>query len=212
MAEGKNRNNHTKQMADVAKPGATRASATSRPVIVKHATLLKDPMMASSNPSQLEEKESKDTASSKANNESVSRRASTIDPPDDTTDTAANKKEDTTDTASEAVAVSKETSPENSEPTKTNNSSINTAAVDVLANEVVKQKELQKEDKEKLKLIQKHIQDRTYFVPIGQLSKRRAKIHSIILFFVLVLLIAGYLAVDYGLILQDIALPFELFR
>lgn len=186
------------KMTDVTKPGETPADATSRPVIVKHRSIMNDPMVAPANPSQMEDSnaENVSSAETKSKDEPVSRKGSKVQPP---VGSDANEEKTKPDESSKKEETNSETS-------------LGTAAVDALANQAVKKKNDNKEDTAKLEQIKKHIEDKTYFAPIGQISKRRAKMHGAIFVVFLLALIGFYVAIDAGLLLKDVALPFDLIK
>ncbi len=204
-----------KRIMDVSKPGETPADATSRPVIVKHRSVMKDPMVAEPNPSQLDTSEDstevvEDKETSKDSTEPVSRKAAKIAPL--TTEGGTDQQEET---PAEPENVNEdEKAPEESADTEEKSASQNlgNAAVDALANEAMKKKKPSKEDIEKIAAIDKHIEDKTYFAPIGQISKRRAKMHWVIFIIILLLLLGAYIAIDAGLVLEDVSLPVELIK
>lgn len=203
-----------KKMDDVSKPGETPASATSRPVIVKHRSIAKDPMVAPANPSQLKSEAKSGTAEEagekKDKDEPVSRKAPTLKPSagaigeSEKPTEQSGQDEDTQEEENKSAKAAKHSD-------TTNNQSLGTAAVDVLANEAVKNKKDNKQEREKQEAIAKHIAEKTYFAPIGQISKRRAKMRG--LFLLLLLLVVGaYLAIDAELVLPEASLPFDLIK
>lgn len=203
-----------KKMDDVSKPGETPASATSRPVIVKHRSIAKDPMVAPANPSQLKSDTEPDATEEEGEKEDkdepVSRKAPTLEPSaraiseSEKTIEPSDKDEDTQEEEDKLTDTEKPSD-------ATNNQSLGTAAVDVLANEAVKNKKDNKQEREKQEAIAKHIAEKTYFAPVGQISKRRAKIHGLLLLLLLVI-VGAYLAIDAGFVLTDLTLPFDFIK
>jgi hypothetical protein len=192
---------NSKKMDDVVKPGETPADATSRPVIVKHRSIAKDPMVASPNPSQLSTDEN--IASTKdEKKEGTPHKAAKIDPL--TMSKPANNEEKAPE--SEDAKETDTAEDDSKQP------SLGTAAVDVLADKAVKSKKDNKAEREKQELIAKHIEEKTYFAPIGQISKKKAELRGLLLVS-LILTVAGlYVAVDANLLLENIELPFEFIK
>ncbi len=198
MAEKSIPSTETKRVFDVAAPGKSPASATSRPVILKGRSLMKDPMMADApktdqavEESSVEETEAAQTPSEPkktikplANEES--EQPADTDSKSDEAETKSTKKESSTDAPS-----------------------MSSAAVDALADVAIKAKKSKKEDPKIREALNNHIEQKTYFVPIAQLTKRRLRIELFISLFVLCVIIGLYLAIDAELLLPGIHLPFE---
>lgn len=208
MADNTN-TDEPKKVNDISKPGETPASATSRPVIVKHRAVMKDPMVTPPNPSQLKDEDTSDSSSdaTTSKEEAVSRKAPELKPSEESIEQAKSDSK-----ASNETNSSDNDGTEAENKNSSNAQSLATAAVDVLANQAVKKKEDGKGDTKKQEVIAKHIEEKTYFAPIGQISKRKAKIHTIVALFILVALFGCYLAVDAGMILPDTELPFEIIK
>ena len=145
-----------------------------------------------------------------------SQQAKVLQPLDETK--SQSKPASTTDTPEEPEAVeqneeakaadAEQPATESDAPKK---KSIEEATVDAITDQMAKKKPT-KEDEEKRAAINKHIEEKTYFVPIGQVKKRRAKRRLLVLFLLILLLGGAYLAVDAELLLPDVSLPFELIK
>jgi hypothetical protein len=202
MAEGKDK---AKQVFDVSKPGKSLPSATSRPVITGHGPLLKDPMV-----SQKEEDETKETPAEEAK---ISTAEKIIAPPEEmssTKSTDEDKKEEQKKPAKDEslIKLTEEApEPKQEEPTEA-------ATVDAVAEQAVKGQKNgpTPEDIARQQELEKMVEDKKYFVPIGQVTRRRNTRRAVaVLLLVLVLVLVGaYLALDSGLIESNIKLPFDL--
>ncbi|MDZ7786518.1 MAG: hypothetical protein U5L95_05385 [Candidatus Saccharibacteria bacterium] len=230
MADESKNTEKKKIVDDVTKPGETPANATSRPVIVKHRSVMKDPMMAEPNPSQMDEKEGssadKTDKTEEDKDDPVSRKAPKLQPSPDVSATEKsdtpeeneneNENEKEKENENEKASSPQEKPPEDKEaPTEDNGretgeNNSGTGAVDVLASEAVKGKKDSKEQREKREAIEKHIEEKTYFAPIGRISKRRAKIRIILFILFLIALAGGYLAIDAEVIDLGIELPLDI--
>ena len=69
-----------------------------------------------------------------------------------------------------------------------------------------------KEDEARQLEIEKLIEEKKYSVPIGQVAKKRNNAAILILLIFFVLAAGAYLAIDAGLILKDMTLPFDLIK
>lgn len=207
----KNQSDNSKKAIDVAKPGKTSPDASSRPVIVTHKPMIKDPMM-------------KDEAAETPPEQpvKVSNRSKVIVPP--------SKAEVPAKPAEPEVAEVKpaeEVTPETPATETTKNETAETSAdeqkaaekdaaiVDAVAEQADKDKqqsnELTEEEKQRQAELDKLIADKKYFVPIGQVTKRKNNRRTLMILLVLVLLLAGlYLAIDAEVVDIGIRVPFEL--
>jgi hypothetical protein len=90
------------------------------------------------------------------------------------------------------------------------------AVVDAVAEQATANKtqqgELSPEEQKKQEEVTKLIENKKYFVPIGQVAKRRNKRASLAILVLLVLLVGFYLAVDAGIIMTTISLPVDLIK
>jgi hypothetical protein len=189
-----NKKDSPTNMDGVARPGKTPVDSTSRPVIVGHKPLLKqDPMVASSEDLEI---------SSKAKEEPKSAPSSsghTIEPlPESKTEEEVPQEKEVQDGAASKESEAEDKSDDT--PAESSN-----AAVDALAGEVSAKREAEKasdEDVKKQLGLEAVIASHKYFVPIGEVSKKRA-MNRILLGLIVLVLLAGTaadLAIDAGLI------------
>lgn len=182
---------NNKPVFDVSKPGKSAPSATSRPVIVNHGPMMKDPMV--SDPDDTDKKDDKPTAAT-----SESRKI--IAPPSDL-EKEEPASEDTPATESEDSKADKKKSAEQ-------------AVVDAVVDQAGKKKKSQPTEEELAKQIEveKLIESKKYFVPIGEVTRRRNARRLMIglVAFVLIGLVGSYLAVDAKLLDIGVDLPFNI--
>lgn len=192
------------QIFDIAKPGSSPASATSRPII-GHRAMLQDPMVATGSPEDTSKEASKKTEAADPSAQ-LAGKGKIIMP------AAGSELEGAQSEPSESVASKKPDTPK-AASTPPPKKSLEEAAVDAYADEMMKHKKKPtKEDEKKLAEIQKHIDEKTYFVPIGQVKKRRNK-RRLLVFLIVVIILAGlYLALDARLLDIGIDVPFELIK
>lgn len=178
--------NNSEPAFDIHKPSKSAPSSTSRPVITTHNPMMKDPMVNDS--SEPEPKEA--TKPLTPGREKV---IVPISEPD--------TKEEKAKKTAETEAATKESDKKESEA----------AVVDAVAEQAGKKKknEPTKEDVAREAELEKMIEEKKYFVPIGQVNHRRNKRWFWSIFIVIVLLAAGYLAVDANMIDLGIKLPYE---
>jgi hypothetical protein len=215
-----------KKVFDVAKPGKSAPTTTTRPIIVGHKPMIQDPMVNASEVSATDG----DTAE---NEKSVSVRSTKKIVPlhekeTDTTESGEENKDknlsdksssDAADkpspegkgTASDAAAEEQSSTPslDESEQAPTTNEA---AAVDAFASQVTRKKdgELSEEEKKRAEAIQKLIEDKTYYVKIGQAHRSRNNTVLIILSLIIVVAVGLVVAIDAGLLQTNITLPFDL--
>lgn len=175
-----------KVMEDVAKPGKTTPDATSKPIIVGHKPLLKDPMVTAEEPAV------ETTPVPKAAPLTV-RPDKVITPPSE-----AQKPEAVPEkTANEAPA------------------SDEAAVLEAVAEQAESGKKApgpSEADKKQQEEIIKLIADKTYFAPIAQTSRRRKNQVASLLGLLLVVLVGGIFAVDANLVDIGVELPFDLIK
>ena len=154
-----NKNGLASSMDDVSRPGKTPADSTSRPVIVGHRPLLKqDPMVS----------KTEEEAEASANNEDLK---STSNFSEHTLEPSNEAKEEAKEKTEEEEKMSSETLADEDQPP-----GASSAAVDALASEVSAKREAEKASEADVKKqleLEETIQSRKYFVPIGEVSKRR---------------------------------------
>lgn len=183
-----------KQIDDISQPGTTPAEATSRPIIVSHGPALKDPMVTR----EAIADESKPVSEEITTQPAVKKVIKPIE---------SGKKQDIEEQA-QKPAVEKD---EVQHPDVTEE-----AVVDAVVEQVsdkTKQEAQSKEELEREELVNKLVTEKKYFVPIGQVHKRRN--HRIVLAILLIIVLSGVgavLAVDAGLLVTDVELPFNLIK
>ncbi len=216
------------KVMDVAKPGKSAPSTTSRPVIVGHGPMMQDPMVNDQNDSKKEENTEKVVVHgpkviaplgiSNGSTEETKKAEppgapeppaepeatpETLKPEDQPTE-AAEPKPDAQPEPQKAEATPE---PAKDEPSED-------GAVDALAEQAAKAKK-PPEDVEAAKrqeALDKLVTEKKYFVPIGQVSRRRHARWALFLFILLVLAAACVLAVDAEVVDLGIDLPFDLIK
>ena len=167
-----------KHVSDVARPGKTTASATSRPIIVGHGSSVQDPMVS----------KSKDV---------------------DTTIAQPNRAGKTISPVSEAAT---EEPPTVATPAPTPGES--SAVVDAVLEAATTKKKNETEtevSKKADETAQKLIANKTYFLPINSVARRRNSLIASTLFaFMLLALIGAYLLIDAEIVQTNITLPINL--
>lgn len=186
---------------DVSGPDKTPASATSRPIIVKHGS------MAQRDPMVVEEAAEKPKTSEPA--KATVAHELKLDPAESE---KAETEADEAPESDQSAEVPTEESPEPEQPAESEESSENsgTGAVDALANEV-DAKQADKKEKRELEErnaeLEKSIAAKEFFVPIGAARRRRSEQRVILAFLLIILLsIAGLnMAIDAEVL--DVGLP-----
>lgn len=187
------------KFSDVAQPGKTPASATSRPIIVGHPSIMKhDPMVVGDKTNQTSEEQTvRVTRELKLQPD----KAETADADDEQSSPTVDETivEETTQTEEQAATDS--TEHESADMAESSGSGV----VNTLVNEVdAKQADKkQKEDLEaKTKELEKTIESKEFFVPIGVASRRRSNNLTLIsLVVIVVAVLAGInLSIDAELI------------
>jgi hypothetical protein len=222
-----------KQVFDVSKPGKSMPSPTSRPVISSHGPIMRDPMVSDADKTTedtaptdkklkmpakkviapLKEVKLKPTADAKKTKEDsepqVPELDISVDTPQDETPTADIEKENKEESEKTKEPTEKPTdSPDKADEADAR--AAEAATMDIIAEQALKDKKggMTAEELEKQNALEQHITDKTYFVPVGQVAKRRNR-RIMILLFILVLLasaLAGFYAAQEGLVTID--LPF----
>ncbi len=172
---------------DVARPGETPATATSKPIIIGKGPAIKDPMVH-------EADQAISPAAPLAAPSAAKKTISPISAPS----TASDSSQDV-----EEVIIADETSADIDLSAK----DVNPAAVDSV------QEAASKEDAELDALSHKLIASGTYFVPIGAVHRRRT--HAVVTTSIIVLVVvamAVLAAIDAELLPVDVKLPFDLIK
>ncbi len=214
------KNTSDDSVMDVTKPGKSTPSASSRPIIVGHKPMIQDPMVNEAAPSD---------DSSESQKIEVNRTAPKVLQPLDQSLSAeaaddseqdpdgAEPKEDINQpspAADEASAETESTADQQPESQPTVEKTTETKIVETVVEKAANKKgdKSDKDDKaakEKQEKINKLIEEKKYFVPVGEpvAKKRRGKILALIL--LILILVGGYAAADY---FTDWPLPYEFFK
>lgn len=207
-----------KQVFDVAKPGKTPAEASSRPIIVTHKPMIEDPMVSKKTAPEIESDEKPSVEpESKPTTEVVSHGEKILAPLHDAGDEEPKTTEEKPAEEPIETAVTAETEQAD---TETNSESADSTANDInSAAEEIDQKKAQQEaeskaSKEELEIqdkVTKLIEEKKYFVKVGETHhKRQSKSAGVILLFLFLVLIGTYIAIDVGLIKTNFQLPYDL--
>lgn len=196
----------TEPVMDVTRPGKTAASATSRPIIVGHGAMIKDPMVREKGAEQATEIEQPATSQPEKLEPHAELKLSV---PDDTPEksttsqtTAPASSTMLADDQKESAASSEETS---SDVEQHDDELTDKGVVDAVvgqAGQSAKEKKKADADAAQQEAIQKLIHDKTYFVPIKQTNRKRAGGIVLLVTAMLFILLAGasYYAYKAGLI------------
>lgn len=180
-----------KKVFDVADPGSSAALPTARPVIVSRRAVERDPMMAVA-----EQKKPKTTEPEPKNDKDIA-----TDLPQEiiSDDTRSKKVIQPLESTKHDEPIEEDTEPQDEEEPKTTDEKTDKLLAKKLADEASKEQEVQ--DKHK-----KLIEDKTYFVPIGAVKRRRkARLALVILLITLLLIaVAANFLIDAGIIQTDI--------
>ena len=197
-------------LTDVAKPGKSSPSPTSRPVIVTHRPILKDPMVNHEDEAPKADKPTLKAPSKRAAElESLSIPKLPVET-DETTDEPTNHDDDTPskDSIPEPKKETADPAPEDKEDAKVDvpDNAVPTPPLDAKAAQPGDEDEVSLAAQEKHDAsVQKLIETKKYFLPINSVEKRRAK-HSLVLgvgVSILLLLAWANIALDAGLISID---------
>lgn len=204
-----------KQVFDVAKPGKTPAEASSRPIIISHKPLVEDPMVSKKSEQTDPDDKPSGIAVSTSAGEVVSHGGKVVQPPQHE-EVETDKSSHPAETVNDA---DNSIEPETKEQAKTESTSqasveIN-AAADELEQKNVKQEADAKESKQEAELqerISKLIEEKKYFVKIGETRRHKSASTGIMLFLLLLVVAGLYLAVDAELIKTSISLPYDFIK
>lgn len=195
---------------DVIRPGKSAASATTRPVIVGHGAMMKDPML------QTEQKPSANETQIPAAEEEkpvVQRTKVVVRPLSDA------DKNEAQQSNSEGMSASLE--PEATPPVEAPQKDAeedevsDQAVVDAVASQATAGKGQKKaqEEQAKQEAIQKLITDKTYVLPIAKARRTSSgRGISIVVSLLLLLVVGGYLLLDAGIIGNNVKLPLDLIK
>lgn len=188
------------KMFEVAKPGETPASATSRPIIVNHGAMIKkDPMVREEDTPEQPEKPAK----AESHGETV------IAPIAKTSKKKAETSAPELPLAEEESKTDEVLTPQE-EPVEELAKPVNEED-ELVSDEAAKEDKADAKDKEhkeddalaaRIKEAEKSIQSKEFFVPLGKVSRRRSKNRLLFLLFFVIIAGAVFLnfAVDAGII------------
>lgn len=153
------KNTPGKQVMDVSKPGKSAADATTRPIIVGHKPLVQDPMVTTAediNPEATPEvTEQEEAVASPATTRKVIAPITPVEPEEE-----ADKPEET--------PVETETEPE----VESSDAAVVDAVVDQMGSKR-KNDQLSEEEKKKQAALDKLVEEKKYFIPIGKSRHKR---------------------------------------
>jgi hypothetical protein len=232
--------NNKKQIMDVAKPGKTTPDATTRPIIVNHGEMIKDPMVNTG--SEVSGASGEHDVPDKAPTPRVAKSIQPLslsspeskprESEDSDTDEKASAEVDADAAKAEDVTIGdKPTSEDEEKPPVPTESSIDSdtkdieppgddsddaAVVDAVADRAAQGKKQKEEDKETLarrEVVNKLVVEKKYFVPIKPPARtRNGRMLAGIVIALLVLLAGGYAAVDAQLLKPGFDVPFHFLR
>jgi hypothetical protein len=242
-----------KQVFDVAKPGKTPPTSTSRPIIVTHQSMVKDPTLVEDSSAEKPAKTTSITVNSaeestetappvtkatmthgekviqpldETKQESGSEAEAEPQPKEEIAKAAENEEpeeqaEEQQEPEAQSVSEAKESdageateSEESATAGDETSSDIDATAAETgerNAKNKVDEKALQ-EEQEHTDAVTKLIEDKTYFVKVGEVRRKRRSRNTAILLIILILLAGTYLAVDAGLVKTDINLPYDFIK
>ena len=199
---------------DVAKPGKTAAGASGRPLIVGHRTLMQDPMVKDSDdidtPPTAPEIDTEDKPSGGAPTSTLSSKIMKPSPtkvepvnakePETKVEVETDGKPPSEEPESEPAAEDTAPAREEAKPAEENaeaSASSDSATVNTVAGQVAKKQQDQKEQEAEIAKtaeIEKLIDDKKYYVPIGEKKRKRSMRH--ILLGIVLVLVLGFLLVN----------------
>lgn len=196
-----------KPVMDVAKPGKSPADATTRPIITGHA-IMKDPMVnegVAVTEGVTEEETTPEVTEEKISVPSSSHKV--IQP-------LENKEEKSEEPAEKPAEEPGKPEPTNEEAKETPVS--DDAVVDAVLDQVSDKKEETKqseEDRKRQEIVAKLTEEKKYFVPIAQESKRRKNKLTLLILSALLSVVVGLgLAADAGVIDPGFKVPFDFIK
>lgn len=184
-------NKNDKQIMDVSKPGKSAPSASSKPIIVGHRTVVQDPMVTAAVDPEADSPEVGQETVPVAVVTSPSATKKVITPISDVPEAAA-------ETEESAVANT-----ENESVEQTSEDTSDSAVVDAVIDQVGDKKndnKVTEEERKKQEHIEKLVVDKKYFIPIGKLTHRR-NLTVVWVLLLIVIAAAGLLAAtDAGMV------------
>lgn len=197
----------TKRIIDVAHPGKTAPSATSRPVIVTNRPILKDPMMADNTAEEPDTSTAPKTGKAKLEPlqepSDVSDKKTPEEMADEPAEAASSPK-----TKEPAETDDDQPSTENDETEETDDESVAQPSDDEESKDVAEQtaeeidaSEIEAQAKHDA-AIEKLVDSKQYFLPINSVEKRRTKRFAIVALLLVIIVVVVWIdiALDAGLI------------
>lgn len=175
---------------DVSKPGETPPSATSRPIIVNHSSMIKKDPMVRDSIDESEEKTEEDTKPPIQTHELKVEPLKEAEKEEKTEEAKSEDSEPKEEIATEAKEPEKNTEEPEAKPEP------KSGAVEALAGEVTAKREEQKQREAaeaKAKELEKVIESKEFFVPVGEAARRRSAFRFVFAFLVLIILAAAIL-------------------
>ena len=210
--------NNKKTVMDVSKPGKTAAPATSRPVIITHGAIVKDPMVndetATDTPAQ--ETQAPTPSAPKKVIAPLSAAESTDGKPASESDATAAAEEVVADQTTKKTPEAETKSAEKDEPEPEDKTENEEAVVDAVVEQVADKKAAEQasvEEAKRQELVTKLVAEKKYFVPLAVARRERnGKLGILFVALLIPLLIGLVLAVDAELIGQGIELPIDFIK
>jgi hypothetical protein len=206
-----------KQVMDVSKPGKVAAHATSRPVIVGHGAMIKDPMVKENGAEAASEVSTQDYSGASPSKVKVTVHRPTEDeqaiPAKDepSKDVSLEEPKDNKDETEQSPPADDKPEPAADKAPESSDEAVVGAVADQAA--LGKDKEKSDEEIAKAVAIQKLIEDKTYFIPVGQVQRRRNnRMAAVMLVLLLLVVVGAYLVIDAGILRTSINLPFHVFK
>jgi hypothetical protein len=195
-----------KKSMDVSKPGKSMPDLSARPVIVTHRPMVQDPMVKSEAKSEEPVEPVKQESDADTNEESVPSYEKKVIKP-------ISEPEPAESDGSAADEAKEDTTKETDEPASDDAAVVEAVASQAQSRAGKKDGEPSEQDKANQEHIKKLIADKTYFVSVGQATRRRNRRTAVMFLVFLVLVLAGaYAAVDAGIIAANIELPIDLIK
>lgn len=175
-----------KSVFDVSKPGSTAPSSSSKPIIVSHKPLIKDPTLVDNSE---QESEAKDTEMLKAPSEKAEVSRTIIKPPSDIESGAESEGPE----EEEVKYASDEHKPDkSSESTEKSQEEVVVDAVISQASDKKQKKIEQEQEEDKNDRINKLVESKQYFVKVRQPKAKRNKKAVRLLFLLLLTVLVGF--------------------
>ncbi|HUP26365.1 MAG TPA: hypothetical protein VM124_01820 [Candidatus Limnocylindrales bacterium] len=196
----------TPKAMDVAKPGKVLPDSSARPVIITHRPMVQDPMVKADD--KTDDGPDTKTPDSSIKISSGTHGDKVIKPVSESLKAPETNEE---------IDPKPETSVADDTPESKEDASAEAAVVEAVADqaEVSVSKRDGKpteEDKAKAEHLKKLIASKTYFLPVGQVARRRNRRMSVVLLLLIMLAAGAYLAIDAKVILGNVKLPIELIK